>query len=137
MIPGGSTVFAGLSGGADSVCLLLCVSALRAKGYQAAAAHVRHDLRDTARRDELFVQDLCRRLDIPFYSASVHVPKNGSTEERARQARYEALERIFRETGADVLLLAHHQNDQAETVLMRLIRGWKCLQMIKNTIFSL
>ena len=119
----GQNLLAAVSGGADSVCLLLCLSALREKGYLVSAAHVRHDLRDTARRDELFVQDLCGRLDIPFYSAAVHVPKNGSTEEQARLARYQALERICRETGADVLLLAHHQNDQAETVLMRLIRG--------------
>ncbi len=119
----GQRLLTAVSGGADSVCLLLCASALREKGYRVSAAHVRHDLRDTARRDELFVQDLCARLDIPFYSAAVHVPKTGSTEEQARLKRYEALARICRQTHADVLLLAHHQNDQAETVLMRLIRG--------------
>ncbi len=119
----GQRLLAAVSGGADSVCLLLCASALQKKGYSVTAAHVRHDLRETAGRDEAFVQELCGQLAIPFRSVSVHVPRSGSTEEQARIARYQALEQIFREEEADVLLLAHHQGDQAETVLMRLIRG--------------
>lgn len=119
----GQRLLAAVSGGADSVCLLLCACALREKGYQVTAAHVRHDLRDTAAGDEAFVRSLCGQLGVPFRTVSVHVPRNGSTEEQARIARYQALFGIFRETGADALLLAHHQNDQAETVLMRLIRG--------------
>ena len=119
----GRRLMAAVSGGADSVCLLLCACALREKGYALSAAHVRHDLRETAGEDEAFVRDLCGRLNVPFYAASVHVPRTGSVEDRARTERYRALGRMCREAGADVLLLAHHRNDQAETVLMRLIRG--------------
>ncbi len=119
----GPRLLVAVSGGADSVCLLLCACALRERGFEVTAAHVRHDLRETALRDERFVHDLCGRLDVPFRSAAVHVPACGSTEARAREVRYEALEGMYRAAQADALLLAHHQNDQAETVLMRLIRG--------------
>ena len=74
----GRRLMAAVSGGADSVCLLLCACALREKGYALSAAHVRHDLRETAGEDEAFVRDLCGGLNVPFYAASVHVPRTGS-----------------------------------------------------------
>ena len=119
----GPKLLAAVSGGADSVCLLLCAASLRVEGYQVSAVHVRHDLRDTAARDEAFVQALCEKLDVPFYPVSVRVPRTGSVENEARQVRYQAFGQIYRKTGSDALLLAHHRNDQAETVMMRLIRG--------------
>ena len=119
----GPRLLVAVSGGADSVCLLLCACALRKKGYEVTAAHVRHDLRETALRDERFVHALCERLGVAFRSAAVHVPAAGSTEAQAREVRYHAFGEIYRAVQADALLLAHHQNDQAETVLMRLIRG--------------
>ena len=66
----GQRLLAAVSGGADSVCLLLCASALRKKGYSVTAAHVRHDLRETAGRDEAFVRELCGQLAVPFRSVS-------------------------------------------------------------------
>ena len=119
----GKRLLVGVSGGADSVCLLLCASALRQKGFTVCAAHIRHDLRESAALDEEFVHGLCGRMGVPFESRAVHVPRSGSVEDAARQVRYEALSDIYHSFGADALLLAHHRGDQAETVLMRLIRG--------------
>ena len=119
----GPRVAAAVSGGADSVCLLLCLSVLREEGLSLFAAHVRHDLRDTAQRDELFVRELCDQLSVPLLCRSVHVPETGSAEDQARRVRYEALAQQCAQAGTDTLFLAHHLNDQAETVLMRLIRG--------------
>ena len=119
----GKRLLVGVSGGADSVCLLRCAAPLRERGYKVLAAHVRHDLRDTAERDALSVKALCEALGVPFYEKAVHVKREGSLEDSARQARYQALRKLYFTLGADALLTAHHRGDQAETVLMRLIRG--------------
>lgn len=110
----------GLSGGADSVALLLL---LRERGGRVEAAHVNHGLRgEDADGDETFVRALCAELNVPLLVYRATPPKNPG-EEWARQARYGFLRQAMRETGADALALAHHRDDQAETVLMHLVRG--------------
>ena len=119
-------VLAAVSGGADSVCLLL---ALRDLGYKVSAVHVEHGIRGAdSLADCTFVQDLCRAQDIPLTVRHMDVPslaqRSGrSVEEAARDARYEVLRETACSLGVSVIATAHHRGDQAETVLWNLIRG--------------
>ena len=126
MLDKGSRVLAAVSGGADSVCMLyLLVSA----GYKPQVVHVHHMIRGReADRDAAFVSELCKRLGLEFSLIYKDVPaiskqRGMSQEQAARECRYEALFEQAKKTGADKIAVAHNQNDQAETVLMRLIRG--------------
>lgn len=113
----------GFSGGADSVCLLSC---LADAGCNVRAVHVHHMMRaEEAQRDADFARDFCAQRGIPFKLMQVNVPQyaraNGLTpEQAARCLRYRAL-REAAEGG--LIAVAHNLNDQAETVLMRLVRG--------------
>lgn len=122
-IPEGRYII-GFSGGADSVALLTALLPdIRNGRIRAEAVHVNHGLRgQESDGDERFCADLCRREGIPFYSCRIDMA--GKTDEAsAREARYEAFRERYNEYGADALILAHHADDQAETFLMRLLRG--------------
>ena len=116
----------GLSGGADSVCLF---HLLRAEGYSFCAAHINHEIRgDEALRDEAFCRELCDKYGIAFYSVRLDVPaiakeRGESLEEAARHARYSFFEQVMREVDIPVLLTAHNADDNAETLLLSLVRG--------------
>lgn len=114
----------GLSGGADSVALLLMLlPAIRDGKMHVEAVHVNHGLRGTASdEDERFCSALCKKEGIPLYTCNADL--SGRTDEAsAREARYAAFRKRYTESGADALILAHHADDQAETFLMRLLRG--------------
>ncbi len=116
-----SRVAVGLSGGADSVALLLLLR--ERDGGGVAAIHVNHGIRGAeADEDERFCRDLCREKDIPLRVVRLDLGPDCS-EDRARAARYEALRAVCAEEGIERLALAHHRDDQAETLLLRLIRG--------------
>jgi len=122
----GDTLVLGVSGGADSVALLEIFDRLRPEmGLTLIAGHVNHGLREGADADQAFVAELCRHKGLGFHASRVSIPKkNGdSLEQAARNKRFEALCRIVRRYRADALVLAHHRDDLAETVLMRLLRG--------------
>ena len=125
----GGMILCALSGGRDSVCLLHYLKELsQQRNFSVAAAHFNHQMRQTAQRDEDFCRQLCREWDIPFYAGCGDVyaaaEKNGwSSEEAARRLRYDFLEKTAREAGAEKIATAHHLADQAETVLMNLLRG--------------
>lgn len=114
-----------VSGGADSVALLLaCARAASVLNRPLYAFHAEHGLRgESGREDARFVSELCARLDIPLISVSLALdPSASGVESRAREARYLAAARAASERGA-ALLTAHHMDDQAETVLLSLLRG--------------
>ncbi|MBQ7455471.1 MAG: tRNA lysidine(34) synthetase TilS, partial [Clostridia bacterium] len=112
------------SGGADSTALLVALCALRGElGLRLAAVHVDHGLRAASGEDAAFCQRLCDNLGVPLLVKRVAVPRRGSLEAAAREARYAAFDEAMRETGAKVLALAHHLDDQAETVLLHLLYG--------------
>ncbi len=120
------TVAVGLSGGADSVCLIDILSKLKEKyGIILKAVHVNHNIRgEEADRDEDFVRELCRAMDIELLVFSVDVPslaaeRKLSLEECGRQVRYEC----FEKAGCDAVAVAHTLSDSIETMLFNLARG--------------
>ena len=133
MIPKGSHVIVGVSGGADSVCLLKLLKEYQKKqDFQIYALHVNHHIRgEEALRDEEFSRAVCEKWGIPFTVFHYEVPEIAkkqklSLEEAGRNVRRAAFlkgaEQI-EESGEKVIALAHHENDNAETVLHNLIRG--------------
>ena len=126
----GDRVLLGLSGGADSVCLFLVLTAL-AKEWELelVPVHVNHNLRgEEALHDQQFCEDLCRTYGMELRVVSVPVAKlakeHGWTlEEAGRNARYEAFATIKEQAGCHKIAVAHHKDDQAETVLFQLFRG--------------
>lgn len=128
MIDPGDTVVCGLSGGADSVCLLDVLARLREPlGFTLAAAHYNHNLRGAeSDGDEAFVRQLCRDMDIPLLVGSGDVAAaaaGAGVEETARKMRYEFFGRGLEHFSAQKLATAHNADDQLETVLMRVVRG--------------
>lgn len=111
-----------LSGGMDSIVLLHLLTQLRQEtAFELRALHVHHGLSPHADAWVAFCQDTCRVLDVPLEVAYVSLGETAGKgiERTAREARYAA----FAAVSADVLCLAHHQNDRAETVLLNLFRG--------------
>lgn len=131
VLPGrGERVLCAVSGGLDSMCLLHMLDAwCKERGGQAAAAHFNHRLRGgAADRDEEFVRETCEAWGIPLTAGREDIReyagRNGlSIEEAARTLRYAFLRRAAAEAGCRRLYTAHHADDNAETVLLNLIRG--------------
>lgn len=113
-------LLAGVSGGADSVALLRL---LLARGARVQAVHVNHGLRgESSDGDEAFVRTLCEKLSVPLWVYRAEPPE-APGEDWARRVRYDFFRKAMSESGCEALALAHHRDDQAETVLLHLLRG--------------
>lgn len=130
MLTCGDRVIAGVSGGADSVCLFLMLLELREKiGFDLIAVHVHHGLRgEAADQDQQFVEALCEQHRIPLEIFRVNLEsiakkRKQSLEEAGRMVRREAFDSVCKKYGGNKIALAHHQNDNAETLLWNLSRG--------------
>ncbi|MBQ7564375.1 MAG: tRNA lysidine(34) synthetase TilS [Lachnospiraceae bacterium] len=130
LIGKGEKIIAGVSGGADSVCLFYVLKELRELlEFELFAVHIEHGIREeNSKRDEGFVRALCNKEGIPLLVYNEDAPeyarKNSlSLEEAARALRYADFEKARNELSADKIAVAHHLNDQAETLLFHLIRG--------------
>ena len=118
------TVAVAVSGGADSVALLFLLKTLTdLYPIQLICCHVNHGLRDESSEEALFVQSLCETWHIPFHARALSLQITSNIEETARKARYAALWDMAKDTGAEMIATGHHQEDQAETVLMHLMYG--------------
>lgn len=130
MIESGDRALIGLSGGADSAALFHILRKLRKSlDFQLMAVHVNHGLRGAeAARDQEFVEKLCKEHDVPLSCLEMPVRKIAAEkkiglEEAGREARREAFRIWAKKWGCNKLALAHHKNDQAETMLHHLARG--------------
>jgi tRNA(Ile)-lysidine synthase len=130
LLPPGSRVLVGVSGGSDSVALLRALLELsRTSEFRVVGvAHFNHRLRDTAERDEAFCRNLAEATGIPFSTEAADVAAHAaagrlSIEDAARRLRYAFLDRAVRGAGADRVAVGHTLDDQAETVLLKLMRG--------------
>ena len=126
----GMKVIAGVSGGADSVCLLRMLDEMKeALDLTITCVHIEHGIRgEESRADRDFVKDLCAGMGIDLKIYEEDVPgiareRSMTLEEAGRYVRYEAFKRELEKRGADVIAVAHHKGDQAETVLFNMIRG--------------
>jgi len=116
----GARLCVGLSGGIDSMVLLDVMAALAPnRQWRVSAIHVNHQLSPHASAWAAFCRRECRTRAVSLKVVKVHVARGNSTEAAAREARYAA----YRSCRADYIVLAHNQDDQAETVLLRLLRG--------------
>lgn len=123
-------VVIGVSGGPDSVCLLHVLHSLRhAYGLTLTAVHLNHMLRaEAADEDQRYTQELCAAMDIACHCFTADVYECAkkwkmTTEEAGRKVRYDAFYQTLHAVGGQKIAVAQNQNDQAETVLMRLMRG--------------
>ena len=127
--PQGGRVLCAVSGGLDSMCLLHFLDTWgRLHGFSPAAAHFHHQLRDAADADQRFVEGWCAARSIPCFTGSgdtraLAEAEGLSAEEAARKLRYGFLQETARREGFDAILTAHHADDNAETVLLNLVRG--------------
>jgi tRNA(Ile)-lysidine synthase len=129
LIKSGSTIVIGLSGGPDSVFLLLFLVSIR-KAYNLTliATHLDHGWRANSGNDVVFCANLCAQYNILYEPAhlqqlNLSFKKNGSSEEFGRKARRTLFEMIARKHNADSIALGHHADDQQETFFIRLVRG--------------
>lgn len=130
LIKQGDRVLCAVSGGADSVCMLDLLMSFRDElSFSVSVAHLNHNLRgDEAKRDENFVKELCKTYSVPFYSKCVDVNALSkelkvSCEEAGRIARYVFFDELKKDLNITKIATAHNENDNVETVLMRLFRG--------------
>jgi tRNA(Ile)-lysidine synthase len=120
MLAAGDRVLAGVSGGADSVCLALVLKEL---GYEVAIVHLNHGLRGTASdEDEAFTAALAKRMGLRYFSKKVLL-KPGNVEAAGRDARRAIFNELAEQHGFARIALAHTRNDRIETFLLNLLRG--------------
>lgn len=120
----GDHVLVAVSGGPDSMALLHVLGTLRSElDFSVSACGVDHGLRAEAAGELDVAAGLAAELNVPFVTRRVQVHPGGNLHARARDARYQALEVVRAELGAGCVATAHHADDRAETVLLRLLRG--------------
>ena len=129
LINSGDTVICGLSGGADSCAMVHLLHSLKNQlGFSVICAHLNHMIRgEEAERDQTFAEAFAKALSLPFYSMRQDVPLMAkelgiSVEEAGRKARYEFF-RSLKKDSSYKIATAHNKNDNAETVLMHIVRG--------------
>ena len=129
MINNGEKIVVAVSGGPDSICLLNILNNIKGKlNIKIVVAHVNHSLREEADEETEYVKNFCKKLNIECYIKKVDIieisKKNKvGTEEAGRKERYDFFDEVFSKTKSDRIATAHNLNDNAETVLMNIIRG--------------
>ncbi|MEN6445187.1 MAG: tRNA lysidine(34) synthetase TilS [Candidatus Cloacimonas sp.] len=125
LIHNGDKLLLGCSGGADSNAMLYLFSRLRVSyNLTLLVVHINHQIRGAeSNADEESVKQLCLKLNIPVIIHKITIPPKGNLENQARKQRFAAFEKVLECYNFDKILLAHQKDDQAETVLLNLLRG--------------
>jgi tRNA(Ile)-lysidine synthase len=124
LVEKGMHVLAACSGGPDSTAMLYCLARLAPElGFTLASASVDHGLREAAAREVELVGRQTRSIGAAFYPLKVAVASGPSLQAEARTARYRVLKQLAEQIGAQRIAVGHTQDDQAETVIMRILRG--------------
>ena len=129
LIEKGDVIVVGVSGGPDSITLLTCLNKYKSKlGCKIICAHINHLIREDSTEDEQFVENVCKKMAIPFYAKRVKVEElakinKKGTEETGRKVRYDFFNEICKKENANKIAIAHNQNDNAETMILNLVRG--------------
>lgn len=129
LIQNGDKIVIGVSGGPDSMCLLDTLYCLKENlKIDLVVAHINHMIRQEAEEETRFVQEFCEKIKVPCFVKYADVTKMAKeqklgTEEMGRKIRYEFFEEVAKKVNANKIATAHNSNDNAETVLMNLLRG--------------
>jgi len=133
LIENGDKIVLGVSGGPDSISMLNILQDIRKDekielNFEIVVAHINHMIREEAKEEELYVKAYCYKNDIEFYSKSIDVKKLANTnkigtEEAGRNARYKFFNEILEKTNSNKIAIAHNKNDNAETMIMNILRG--------------
>ena len=131
LIENGDKIVEGVSGGPDSITLLNVLKNIKEKEiikFNLVVCHINHMIREEAVSDEKYVEEYCKKNNIEFFAKRIKVEEMAEkekigTEEAGRKARYEFFYEILNKTNANKIATAHTANDNAETVLMNIIRG--------------
>lgn len=129
MIQNGDKIVIGVSGGPDSITLLNILNEFKEKlNINIYVAHINHMIRKEADEETKYVHDFCEKINVEFYSKKINVEEEAKklkigTEEAGRNIRYDFFEEVAKKVGANKIATAHNSNDNAETVLMNIIRG--------------
>lgn len=129
LINNGDKIIIGVSGGPDSICLLNILNSLKKElNIELTVAHVNHMIRAVADSETEYVEDFCKKIDVPCFIKKINVleiakqSKRG-TEEVGRDERYSFFEEILEQTKSNKIATAHNSNDKAETVILNIVRG--------------
>ncbi len=129
MIESGDCIVLGVSGGPDSISMLKILNEIKEEmKFNIVVAHINHMIREEAGEDEAYVKEFCEKHNIKFYAKHAEVIKISEmerigTEEAGRKIRYEFFEEILNKEHANKIATAHNANDNAETILMNIMRG--------------
>lgn len=129
LINEGDKIVIGVSGGSDSITLLYLLNKYKEKfKIKLYVCHINHKIRKDSTIDEQYVENMCSKMNVPFYKKRVQVEQIAKenkigTEEAGRIIRYEFFREIAKKENANKIAIAHNMNDNAETMLLNLIRG--------------
>lgn len=129
LIESGDKIVLGVSGGPDSVCMLIVLNKLRKKlNFDIVVAHINHGLRENAKIDEEYVLNLTQSLGIQCFVYHANVKEEAKKqkrglEETGRIIRYDFFQEILKKENANKIAIAHNANDNVETIIMNIMRG--------------
>lgn len=129
LIEKGDKIVIGVSGGSDSTCLLYLLNKYKEKfDIELYCCHINHMIRKESTDDAKYVENLCEKMQIPFFKKDAEVEKMAKenkigTEEQGRKIRYEFFNEIAKKVQANKIAIAHNMNDNAETMILNIIRG--------------
>ena len=125
----GDKIILGVSGGPDSTAMLICLNELsKEMNFDIIVCHINHGIRENAKLDEKYVEEFCKKLEVPFYVLHANVTEKAKkqkrgVEETGRIIRYNFFEDILEKTDSNKIAIAHNNNDHVETIIMNILRG--------------